>query len=88
MLSNKKKTARGVKKKFVVKPFSSHKFHNRKYFIFEMLKENIWANFQRIIEVFTKSCHQALENMGSRSGKTYPGSRGQKGHRIRIRGTG
>jgi hypothetical protein len=24
------------------------------YFIFEMLKKNVWANFQRIIELFTQ----------------------------------
>jgi hypothetical protein len=35
--------------------FCSHKFHkNVNYFIFEMLKKLIWANFQRIIELFTK----------------------------------
>jgi hypothetical protein len=30
-----------------------HKFHKIvNYFIFEMLKKKIWANFQRIIELF------------------------------------
>jgi hypothetical protein len=36
----------------------SHKFHKMNYFIFEMLKKKIWANFQRIIELFTQTnCH-------------------------------
>jgi hypothetical protein len=41
--------------KTVVTPvFSSHKFHKiENYFIFEM-KKKIWANFQRIIELFTQ----------------------------------
>ena len=35
--------------------FCSHKFHIiENYFIFEMLNKKIWANFQRIIELFTK----------------------------------
>jgi hypothetical protein len=35
--------------------FCSHKFHKFEYyFIFEMLKKKIWANFQRIVEVFTQ----------------------------------
>ncbi len=34
----------------------SHKFHKiQNYFIFEMLKKIIWANFQRIIELFTQN---------------------------------
>jgi hypothetical protein len=43
-------------KKFVVIPFfCSHKFHKiENYFIFEMLKKKFWANFQRIIELFTQ----------------------------------
>jgi hypothetical protein len=33
----------------------SHKFHKIvNYFSFEVLKKKIWANFQRIIELFTK----------------------------------
>jgi hypothetical protein len=36
--------------------FCSHKFHKIvNYFIFEMLKKKIWANFQRIIELFTQN---------------------------------
>jgi hypothetical protein len=44
------------RKKFVVIPFfCSHKFHKIvNYFIFEMLKKKIWANFQRIIELLTQ----------------------------------
>ncbi len=35
--------------------FCSHKFDKiENYFIFEMLKKKIWANFQRIIELFTQ----------------------------------
>jgi hypothetical protein len=47
-----------------------------------MLKKKIWANFQRIVEVFT----QKMFNM---FGIQDPGSRGQKGtgSRIRIRNT-
>ena len=42
--------------KFVVIPcFGIHKFHKIEYYlIFEMLKKKIWANFQRIIELFTQ----------------------------------
>ncbi len=33
----------------------SHKFHKiEKYFSFEVLKQKIWENFQRIIELFTQ----------------------------------
>ncbi len=59
--------------------FCSHKFHIiENYFIFEMLTKKIWTNFQRIIEIFSKNCHQALKNMGL-------GSRGQKSSGSRIR---
>jgi hypothetical protein len=57
-----------------------------------MLKKKIWANFQRIVEVFTQKfsiCSQ-IYGVGSRDPeKTYPGSRiqGSKRHRIRIRNT-
>jgi hypothetical protein len=38
-------------KKLMSYLFCSHKFHKiENYFIFEMLKKKIWANFQRIIE--------------------------------------
>jgi hypothetical protein len=68
-----------------------------------MLKKNIWANFQRIIELFTEKIVSKLSKIwvwdpGSEirdpekiySGHPDPGSRGQKGtgSRIRIRNTG
>jgi hypothetical protein len=63
-----------------------------------MLKKKIWANFQRIIELFTKKIVTMLLKKwvwdpGSEiqdPEKTYSGSRGQKGtgSRIRIRNTG
>jgi hypothetical protein len=65
-----------------------------------VLKKNIWANFQRIIELFaqkvvTKFSKVCVWDPGSRSGIRKkpipdPGSRGQKGtgSRIRIRNTG
>ncbi len=35
----------------------SHKFHKiANYFSFEILKKKIWANFQRIIELFNQNC--------------------------------
>jgi hypothetical protein len=38
-----------------MKIFCSHKFHKIvNYFIFEMLKEQIWPSFQGIIELFTQ----------------------------------
>jgi hypothetical protein len=44
---------RGIKKICCHTFFCSYKFH--KYFNFEMLKKRIWANFQRIIELFTQN---------------------------------
>jgi hypothetical protein len=42
-------------KKFVVIPFfGAINFTKLNYFIFEMLKKKNWANFQRIIELFTQ----------------------------------
>jgi hypothetical protein len=50
--------------------FCSHKFHIIKYFNFELLKETIWANFQRILELFTKKIVTKLsKNTGLGSGK-------------------
>jgi hypothetical protein len=80
----------------------SHKFHKIvNYFSFEVLKKKIWANFQRIIELFTKKWSKALKNMVLGSEIWDPGSRknlfrilepgGKKapdpGSRIRIRNT-
>ncbi len=71
----------------------SHKFHKIvNYFGFEVLKKKIWANFHRIIELFTKKIIKKLLNMVLGSGirdpeKTYSGSRiqGSKSTRSRIR---
>jgi hypothetical protein len=42
-------------KKFVVIPFFGDiNFTKLDYFIFECLRKKIWANFQRIIELFTQ----------------------------------
>ncbi len=78
--------------------FCSHKFHKiAYYFSFEVLKKKIWANFQRIVEIFTKKIVNKLSkiwvwDLGSWIRKKPiedPGSRGQKGtgSRIRIRNT-
>jgi hypothetical protein len=86
---------------FFIILFCSHKLHKVKYYvIFEMLKKKIWANFQRIVEVFTQKifiCSQ-IYGFGIRDPRSGirkkpipdPGSRGQKGtgSRIRIRNTG
>jgi hypothetical protein len=62
------------------------------YFIFEMLRKKIWANFQRIIELFTQKIVTKLSKIwvwdpGTEiqdPEKTYSGSRiqGSKRHRI------
>jgi hypothetical protein len=44
--------------------FCSQKFHIiENYFIFEMLKKKIWANFKRIIELFTKKIVSKLSKI-------------------------
>ena len=84
---------REVKKIFCQTFFCSHKFHKIvNYFSFEVLKKKIWANFQRIIELFTKKIVKKLFKIWSwdqGSGIRDPGPRGQKGtgSRIRIRNT-
>ncbi len=92
---------RGKKKKFCHTFLCSHKFHkNKNYFSFEVLKKKIWANFQRIIELFTQKIVTNLSKIwawdpGSeirdpeKKPIPDPGSRGQKGtgSRIRIRNT-
>ena len=73
----------------------SHKFHKIvNYFSFGVLKKKIWANFQRIIELFTKKIIKKLLKLkiwswdpGSEiwdPEKTYSGShiQGSKRHRI------
>jgi hypothetical protein len=78
----------------------SHKFHKiENYFSFEVLKKKIWANFQRIIELFTQKIVTKLSEIwvwdpGSEiwdpgSGirdreKAYSGSRIQGSKRHRI----
>jgi hypothetical protein len=82
--------------------FCRHKFHKiESYFIFEMLKKEIWASFQRIAEVFTQKSVTKLskiwvwdpgvEIQDPGSGKNLfrildPGSK-STGSRIRIRNT-
>jgi hypothetical protein len=81
-----------VQKKFVVIPFGVINFAKLNYFIFEMLKKKSWANFQRIIELFTQKFDSKLSKIwvwdrGSGIQKKPipdPGSRGQKGTRSRI----
>jgi hypothetical protein len=44
--------------------FCSHKFHViEKYLIFEMLTKKIWANFQKIIELFTQKIVSKLSKI-------------------------
>jgi hypothetical protein len=46
---------RSQNRKFVVFPFfGAINFTKLNYFIFEMLKKKIWANFHRILELFTQ----------------------------------
>ncbi len=89
----KQQQKRGVKKKLLSYHFSSHKFHIiENYFIFEMLKKKIWANFQSIIELFSQKIVTKLSKIwvwdpGSEirdPEKTFSGSRiqGSKKHRI------
>ncbi len=71
-------------KKISCHTFKFHKIVN--YVSFEVLKKKIWANFQRIIELFTKKIVKKLLKIWSwdpgseirDSEKTYSGSRGQK----------
>ena len=52
--SNKRE---GLKKISCHNFLCSHKFHKiANYFSFELLKKKIWANFQRIIELFNQNC--------------------------------
>ncbi len=75
--------------------FCNQKFHKIvNYFIFEMMKKKIWANFQRIIELFTQKLSLSFQKYGfgiRDPGNTFSRSRiqGSKitGSRIRIRNT-
>jgi hypothetical protein len=64
----------------------SYKFHKiENYFIFKILKKKIWANFQRIIELFTQKIVTKLSKIWVWDPeKTYSGSQiqGSKRHRI------
>ncbi len=84
----KQKQKRGVKKNLLSYLFCCSKFHIiENYFIFEMRKKKIWANFQRIIELFTQQIVTKLSKIwvwDPRSGIQKknlipdPGSRSQK----------
>ena len=86
---------RGEKKFVVITFYVATNF--TKLQIILVLKKKIWANFQRIIELFTQKIVNKLSkiwvwDLGSEirdPEKTYSGSRGQKGtgSRIRIRNT-
>jgi hypothetical protein len=75
-------------KKLDVKPFYVATKLNKivNYFSCEVLKKKIWANFQRIIELFTKKNVKKLFKIWSWD----PGSRiqGSKRHRIPDPGSG
>jgi hypothetical protein len=75
-------------KKLDVKPFYVATKFNKivNYFSFEVLKKKMWANFQRIIELFTKKIVKKLFKIWSWD----PGSRiqGSKRHRIPDPGSG
>ncbi len=74
--SKKQQQKRGVKKIWCHSFLCSHKFHKIvHYFSFEVLKKKIWANFQRILELFT---HKIVTKL-SKVWVWDPGFRGQKG---------
>jgi hypothetical protein len=76
---------RGEKKFIVNFLFWSHKFHKIDYFIFEMLKKKMWANFQRIRELFTQKIVTKLSKIwvwDPRSGKNLSRIQGSKRHQI------
>ena len=57
----KQKQKRHVEKISCNTYLCSHKFHKIvNYFSFEVLKKKIWANFQKIIELFTKKIVKKL----------------------------
>jgi hypothetical protein len=53
----------GEKKTIVISFFGVVHFTKLNYFIFEMLKKKIWANFQRIIELFTQKIVSKLSKI-------------------------
>jgi hypothetical protein len=65
--------------------FCSHEAHKiENYFIFEMLKKKIWANFQRIIivEVFTQKIVTKLSKIWVWDPGSWTRIQGLKRHRI------
>jgi hypothetical protein len=93
----KQQQKKGVKKIFCQTFFCSHKFHKiENYFSFEMLNKKIWANFQRIIDLFTQKIVIKLSKRwvwdpGSVKNLFRipdPGSRGQKGTGSQIQDPG
>jgi hypothetical protein len=92
---------RGDKKFFCHTFLCSYKFHKiENYFSFEVLRKKIWANFQRILELFTPKIVSKFSKIwvwdpGSeirdpgcwirKKPIPDPGSRGQKGTGSRIR---
>jgi hypothetical protein len=61
---SQKKNKRGVKKICCHNFLCSHKFHKiAHYFSFDVLKKKIWANFQRIIELFTQKIVNKLSKI-------------------------
>jgi hypothetical protein len=75
-----------MKKKICCTFFYSHNYLKiENYFTFDLVKQKIWSNLQRVIELFThKIVSEALKNMGLGSGIRDPGSRiqGSKRHQI------
>ncbi len=95
----KQQQKRGVKKISCHNSLCTHKFHKiANYFSFEVLKKKIWANFQRIIELFTQKIVTKLSKIwiwDPGSGKNLfripdPGVKNalDPGSRIRIRNAG
>ncbi len=61
----KQQQKRGVKKNLLQNFLCSHKFYKiANYFSFEVLKKKIWANFQRIIELFTQKIVLSSQKYG------------------------
>jgi hypothetical protein len=78
----KQQQKRGVKKNLMSYLLCSHKFHKIvHYFGFEVLKKKIWANFQRIIELFAQKIVTKLSKVPYGFGIRDPGP-GVKMHRI------
>jgi hypothetical protein len=84
----KQEQKRGVKNNLLSYLFLEPQIsQNCKLFIFEMRKKKIWANYQRIKELFTQKLSLSSQEYGfgiRDPEKTYSGSRmqGSKRHRI------